>query len=125
MNPELRIWLGFATAAYVAAFIVWTRLAHAIRNRGSVAAAICFMPLIVAAAIESVSCGWLAFAASGAGAADGFQRAQHFGAWCAPFMAVGVLVTGVWGLVRLQCPNAGPRKAAKGFFRELVKAVPD
>lgn len=121
MDMEYRAWSAIATVLYVMAFIVWTRLAHAVRNKGSVHGAICAMPMIVAMAIESVSCGWIAF--SNSSTAIG---AEKFGLLISPFTAIGSLVIGVYGLVKLQCPDGVcTRSKTRYFFSELMKSVPD
>lgn len=121
MDMEYRVWSAIATVLYVMAFIVWTRLAHAVRNKGSVHGAVCIMPMIVATAIESVSCGWIAFSHNSTA-----MGAEKFGLLISPFMAIGSLVIGVYGLVKLQCPDGVcTRSKTRYFFSELMKSVPD
>lgn len=121
MSEELKVWFALATLFYVATFVVWSRLAHALRCKGMVTAAVLFIPLIVGAAIESVSCGWLAMSP-----VDSIPKAATFNMLISPMMGFSTFVVGAWGLVQLQCPEAGcARERWGGLMRELVKSVPD
>lgn len=121
MSEELRFWFTVTTLFHVAAFVVWTRLAHAVRGKFGRASAVLFMPMIVAAGVESVSCGWLAFSPLGLDV-----KAVTFNTLISPLMPLGALIVGAWGLVRLQCPEVGcTRSWMSGLTRELVKSVPD
>ena len=110
-----------ATVLYAMAFVVWSRLAHAIRNSGSLQSAICFMPMVLATGMKSVACGCLAISTEAT-----LVTVEKFGALTSPVMALGALSVGVWGLIQVRCNETECSKSRVGlFFRELVKSIPD
>lgn len=110
-----------STVLYTMAFIVWSRLAHAIRNAVSLQSAICFMPMVLATGIKAVASGCLAVSTEVT-----MVGVEKFGALTNPFMALGALLVGVWGLFHVRCQDVECSRSRMGlFFRELVKSIPD